>query len=128
MFWVYVLLQTRIIYIHATAMDPEPAFTDRFQRKCWPQFRIPPWIVSSTHPAAAIEHVVRLVYGEQSPRGIVYVESGVYLANTTVAVMGRLGHVLQDVHLVDPWDDNSVMLAAADWQGISFTSSEVIAE
>lgn len=75
-----------------------------------------------------------MVHREQVPRGVVFVESGVFFANTSAALLeafsAALPAVLAEVHLVDPWDGNDVMQEALEWYNkpTDLVGAQIIAE
>jgi len=89
----------------------------------WPQFRLPPWYRDLDRTSVALKQVVSMVHSEQAPRRVTFVESGVFLANSSSELIEKLSHILADVYLVDPWDHNPTMQEALKWQGLPAAST-----
>lgn len=50
----------------------------RWVALAWPRFRLPPWLAGPLKTSVAINNIITMLYAEQSPRRILFVESGVF--------------------------------------------------
>ena len=89
----------------------------------WPSVRLPQWRFGWERPAVALANIVSVVRRNLG-RKVEFVESGVFMAESSVELIALANDSLKQVHLVDPWDGNREMQQMQEHSGLGQIQDE----